>query len=375
MKKVLVASDSFKGTLSSMKIAEIFSEVAKKGQFDVEVRGVGIADGGEGTLSAIFSSGGYKKIQKECNNPLFEKTTAFYAMKGDTAVIETAEASGLTLIEYRDGNALRTTTYGTGELIFDAVNRGAKKIFLCLGGSATNDGGIGALSALGFKFSDKYGEEIIPIGENLGKITSVDQSGAAYLKGIEFILVSDVDNPLLGEFGATRFFGEQKGAVGVAADILETGMKSFAAVTEKATGIRLNDLKCAGAAGGLGGGFIAYLGAKASSGINAVLDLIDFDEKLTGVDAVVTGEGRIDEQSLHGKAVFGVCERAKKAGADVYAIAGYTVLCEEEIQKGGIKHVETLLSYAKTVEDSIKNAAHYAEKAAEKLLKIITGDC
>lgn len=372
MKKILVSSDSFKGTLASPKIADVFAQTAKRKGFDVEVKGVGIADGGEGTLSAILSCGKYERITAECHNPLFEKITASYALSGDTAIVETAEASGLTLIEYKDGNALHATTYGTGELILDAIKRGAKKIFLCLGGSATNDGGIGALSALGFVFLDKYGKEVKPVGESLDKIADVDLSKTTYLSDKEFVLVSDVDNPLTGEFGATRFFGKQKGAVGSFADALENGMLNYAFVTEKITGVRLEDMKCAGAAGGLSGGFIAYLNAKPRSGIDCLLDLIGYDEKLDGIDAVITGEGRIDEQSLHGKAVFGVCERAKKKGIDVYAIAGYTTLSDEETKNGGIKHVETLLSYAESVDDSIKNAPLYAEKAAEKLLEIIS---
>ncbi len=374
MKRILIASDSFKGTLTSVQIADIFANVAQKKGFAVEISGAGIADGGEGTLDAVLSCGKFEKIEKECCNPFFEKITACYAISGDTAVVETAQASGLTLIEYKDGNALYTTTYGTGELIADAIKNGAKKIFLCIGGSATNDGGIGALSALGFNFLDADGNVLKPIGKNLAKIADIDKNGTDYLKGIEFVLVSDVDNPLVGDEGATRFFGKQKGAVEVAADILENGMLNYADVTAKITGVRLHDKKCAGAAGGLGGGVIAYLNAKPQKGIDCILDLIGFDEKLLGTDAVVTGEGRIDEQSLHGKAVFGVCERAKKANVDVYAIAGYTTLTDDDIKRGGIKRVESLLSYAKNVEDSIKNASEYAEKAAEKLLTVIAED-
>lgn len=371
MKKILIASDSFKGSLSSQRIAEIFADEAKRTSADVEVSGTPIADGGEGSLFAILSCGKFERIEKECCNPLFEKIKASYAMACDTAVVETAQASGLTLIEYKEGNALHTTTYGTGQLVLDAIKRGAKKIFLCLGGSATNDGGIGALAALGFAFKDADGNEVLPVGENLGKIVDVDTSVAKKYKDIEFVLISDVDNPLVGEEGATRFFGKQKGAVGEAADLLENGMLNFAAVTEKATGIRLNDKKGAGAAGGLGGAFIAYLNAKVRSGIDCILDLVGFDEKLAQADAVITGEGRLDEQSLHGKAVFGVCERAKKAKVDVYAVAGCTSLSEEEIKRVGIKRVETLSAYAKDIKDSIKNADSYMKTAARKLISII----
>lgn len=373
MKNVLIASDSFKGTLSSARIADIFEEVANENYPDIKILKTQIADGGEGSVSAVLASGLYSPHVVDCSNPIFEKVKAVYAMKNDVAVVEMAAASGLTLIEYKEGNALITSSYGTGEMVCAAIARGAKKVFLCVGGSATNDGGIGALSAMGFRFLDKYGNELKPIGQNLCAIEKVDTSVRNRYADIEFILVCDVDNPLLGKGGATLYYGKQKGASGACAEILESGMKNFAKVTLEATGADVAYKKGAGAAGGMAAGFMAYLGAKTQSGIESILDLIGFDDMLKRADAVVTGEGRLDKQSLHGKAVCGVCKRAKERKIDTYAICGYTTLKSSEYTKIGLKHIETLIENADSVDDSIKNSETYAKLAAKKLLDVIGG--
>lgn len=372
--KILIACDSFKGSLSSKRIIEIFKECAEKADFDAEIIGVQIADGGEGTLDAILSQGEYKTTEIECKNPLFEKIQAKYIYSDDTAVIEMATASGLTLIKYADGNAMKTTTYGTGELISDAVKRGAKHIYICIGGSATNDGGIGALAALGFKFLDRDGNILSPTGENLIKIAAVDKNHALNLDGIKLTVVADVKNPLIGKNGATYVYGKQKGAIGEFADMLEKGMKNYADITEKATGIRLHDRKSAGAAGGLGGGLIAYLGAEVESGIDCVLKIIGFDETLKNADAVITGEGNLDSQSLNGKAVFGVCKAAERIGVPVYIMAGGSEIDSESCAAIGIKGIATLIEDAESLDDAIKNAEYHGVNTAEKLLRIIAED-
>lgn len=371
MKTVLVACDSFKGTLTSEQIADVFQDIANSNNIDVKIKKTQIADGGEGTLSAVLSSGRFKRRDCDCMNPLFKPIRASYAACGDTAVVECAEASGITLIEYKDDNALYTTTFGTGEQIAHAIENGATHVYVCLGGSATNDGGIGALAALGFDFLDKNGNKILPIGKNLINIASVNTDKTENLNGVDFTLVCDVDNPLVGDEGATRFYGKQKGAIGESAALLEKGMTNFADITQKTVGVRLHDMKSAGAAGGLAGGLIAYLGARTQSGIECVLDLIGFDDLLDGVDVVVTGEGRIDEQSLHGKAVAGVCKRAQKKGIPVYAIAGYTDMSKDMLSQFGIAHVETLLEHSSSVQDSMAHAKEKAGEAALALLKMI----
>lgn len=374
IKSILVASDSFKGSLSSREIADIFVDVAKVGGYPFAVKGVEIADGGEGTLDAILASTDFEPISVECLNPLFEPIEATYAMCEDVAIVELAKSAGLTLIKYREGNAMRTTTYGVGQLIKDAISKGAKRIYLCVGGSATNDGGIGALSALGYEFWDENGNKLSPIGENLGKIASV-RKVSDIADGIEFTILADVDNPLVGKNGATYVYGKQKGATNEQLDLLECGMQNYADITEAYTGVRMQGMKGAGAAGGIAGGFMAYLNGKMQSGIESVLDIIHFSELVQKSDIVITGEGKIDEQSLCGKAVFGVYKRAKLHTKPVYVIAGDNRLSKEQYEKMGIKGVTTLACEAQSVDDSICNAKKYAKIAVEKLLKRIKEDC
>lgn len=369
---VLIASDSFKGSLSSLELANVFSECAKGLSGAVNVHAVAIADGGEGTLEALASSGDFHTVSVVCRDPLFRDVTANYVMDdGGRAIIEMAQASGLTLIPYEDGNAGLTTTFGTGQLIADALVKGAKQIFVSAGGSATNDGGMGALAALGYAFLDEDGRQVIPIGYNLERVASIETTHALDTSRVSFTILADVDNPLVGERGATRFYGRQKGAVGEIMDNLERGMQSYADVVERETGVRLHDMPHAGAAGGLAGGLIALLGAKVMSGIDAVLSLVDFADKLKNTDVVVTGEGRLDFQSAHGKAVSGVCREAHARDIPVYAIAGCSELSPEDAKLLDLKAIKTLREVATSSEDSIRNAASHAKTVAKLLLQEI----
>lgn len=373
--KIVIASDSFKGSLSSKRIGEIFATTAKEVSEEIEIIPIEIADGGEGTLDAVVDSGKFSYAYADSCNPLFEKITVSYGVCGKTAFVEMAKSSGLTLIPYKEGNALKTTTYGTGQTIAEAVRKGAEEVIVSVGGSATNDGGIGALSALGCKFFDCDGKEILPVGENLIKIKSVDTKNISKFGNIKFKVLTDVDNPLLGEFGATKFYGKQKGASGKNAEILEEGMINFAMVTEKATGVILDDMKGAGAAGGLAGGLVAYLGAEIKSGIETVLDVIGFEEKLNGATAVITGEGRIDDQSTHGKAISGVCGRAKKYGLPVYATVGCSRISKINADALGLREIYELSELAVDLEDSIRNAEKYVKIVAKNMLtKIYKGE-
>ena len=370
MPNILVCSDSFKGSLSSKEIGDIFATVAK--EYDgVNITSIPIADGGEGTLDAIYSSGEYIYKEIQCSNPLFQKITAKYLVNEDTAIIEMAQASGLTLIPYKDGNAGYTSSYGTGELILDAIKGGSKNIYITVGGSATNDGGIGALSALGYEFLDKDNIILKPIGFNLDKIAYINTENAIDTKGIKFTIIEDVDNPLVGERGATFFYGKQKGAVGDFALSLENGMINYANVIEKQLGVHLHDKSGAGAAGGIAAGLMAFLNAEIKSGINTVLDIVHFNENLKNIDAIVTGEGCIDRQSIHGKAISGVINRAKQFNIPVYIIAGGSKLDFDELKDIGISGIVLLSSIAKSVEDSMQNAYKYALDAANVLIALI----
>lgn len=366
---ILVCSDSFKGSLSSKDIIDIY-EVESRNEENVKITGVEIADGGEGTLDAISKFGKYEWKEIECFNPLFEKITAKYLLSQDVAIIEMAQASGITLIPYKDGNAAKTTTFGTGELILDAIRNGAKHIFITVGGSATNDGGIGALSALGYEFLDKEGHALEPIGESLIKIKDIDTSKAINTNGIKFTVVADVENKLLGEKGATYVYGPQKGAVGEIKEQLEEGMKNYNSVAKKVLDTDMSTLEHGGAAGGLAAGLMAFLNANVQSGIETILDLIDFDTLLNNADAVITGEGCLDEQSLQGKVVCGVTKRCVKKNVPVYVMAGITKIQGAD----GIKRIKTLREYARDSEDSILNAKIYARIVAKELIKEIVED-
>ena len=370
MPKILVSSDSFKGSLSSKQIGDIFKDVSKDYK-DVSITSIPIADGGEGTLDAIYSTRAYTFKEKECSNPLFSPITAKYLINENTAIIEMAQASGLTLIPYKDGNAAITSSYGTGELILDAIKSGCKNIYITVGGSATNDGGIGALSALGYEFLDKEGNKLKPIGDNLKNIVSIYTKNAVNTKGIKFTIIADVDNPLVGKRGATLFYGKQKGAVGDVAVSLEKGMVNYANVIEKQFGMRFHDKKGAGAAGGISTGLMAFLNAEIRSGIDTVLDLVNFNDYLKDTDAIVTGEGCIDAQSIHGKAISGVINRANIYNIPVYLIAGGSRLSERELKAIGIKGVSLLADKAKDLEDSMKNADKYAKECAKELIEKI----
>ncbi len=366
--KIVIASDSFKGSLSSQQIAEMVEKSAKSVFPNAEVVKTVIADGGEGTLNAIiFGSASFEVREITCKNPLFNDIKAQYAVKSEDAIIEMAQASGLTHVPYANGNAAITTSFGTGQLIKDAVLNGARNIFVAVGGSATNDGGIGALNALGFEFLDENGFPVIPIGANLNKIDSINRNNTDYLNGVKFTVLADVDNPFVGERGATRFFGKQKGAVGEVAEMLERGMVHFADIVERDLKVRLHNMPYTGAAGGLSGALMAFLHAEPKSGIDTLLKMTDFDKKISGADIIVTGEGRIDFQSAHGKAISGVCAHAKAKGVPVYAIVGSSKISDEDARSMGLDGVYTLLSDSIDVADAIQNAEIHLARVSEKL--------
>lgn len=367
MKKVVVAADSFKGSLDSKSIASAFCRAAEKSK-GVFVVGFGVSDGGEGSVAALAEGCGFKKRSAEVAGPNGDSVRAEYAVKNFAAAIETAAASGLTLIPYSEHNALITTTYGTGELVMRAIKEGAREILLFAGGSATNDGGAGALSAMGFRFLDGNGAEFLPTGGTLQNISSVKLPSDNSFSEVSFRVLSDVTNPLLGRFGATYVYGPQKGATKEDLEIMERGMENFCAVTKKATGVSLENLSGAGAAGGLSGGMAAYLGATIESGADYVLKLTGVLDEIKTADAVITGEGKIDSQTLSGKIVSKIAAAAKSFGVPLYGIAGTSELSEKELEDMGFSAVETLEKYASSREDSIVNAKKYLAMAAENLI-------
>ncbi len=324
MKKFVLIPDSFKGTITSSEVCEIIEEEILKKFSDSEINKIPVADGGEGSVDAFLDAVGGRKVFVEVAGPYFEKMEAFYGLidDGKCAVIEMAACSGLPLVEGRK-DPTKTTTYGVGELIVHAAGQGVEKIIIGLGGSCTNDGGTGCAAALGVRFLNRKEEEFIPVGGTLSEIKKIDLSGFnPVLKNIEFVTMCDIDNPLYGKQGAAYIFGPQKGANPEVVDFLDKNLKALAEVVEREIGFSEWDFKGAGAAGGMGYGMKVFLNSKIQMGIETVLDIVKFDEIIKDVDYVITGEGRLDYQSLRGKVVIGVARRARKQNVQVIAVVG-----------------------------------------------------
>lgn len=322
--KWILVPDSFKGTMSSRQVCGILREELQKRMPEAEILSLPVADGGEGSVDAFLEAVGGRRVYVPCTGPDGVPMEGFFGLLGDgtTAVVEMAAAAGLPLLEGRL-DVEGATTYGVGELILAAVEAGARKIIVGLGGSATNDGGCGCAAALGVRFLDETGAAFIPVGRTLGRIAHIDRTHlASALAGVELVTMCDIDNPLCGPTGAAAVFGPQKGADGPAVERLDRGLRHLAEVVRANLGVEILDLPGAGAAGGMGGGMAAFLGSRLQMGIDVVLDTADFDALLPGTRAVITGEGRIDGQSLRGKVVVGVARRAKKAGVPVIAVVG-----------------------------------------------------
>lgn len=322
MKKCVVVSDSFKGTVSSREICEIAQRVIPRHFPACEVVCIPVADGGEGTADCFIQAMGAQRVEVTVTNALGEKSAAAYARIGELAIIEMAAAAGLPQV-----GALRcpgtATTYGVGELIAHAAHSGCKRILLGLGGSATNDGGCGCAAALGVVFLDADGQSFVPVGDTLGRIARIDTAKAdELLRSVEITVMCDVTNPLYGPTGAAYVFAPQKGADAEKVKSLDAGLRHFGDVIRSQLGIDVSRMPGAGAAGGMGAGCVALLGGMIQSGIDAVLDVTGFDRQLEGADLVITGEGRIDSQSAGGKVISGVARRTKAKGIPLIAIAG-----------------------------------------------------
>lgn len=326
MKKFVLIPDSFKGTLSSKEICDIMENGIKKHFADTKIVSIPVADGGEGSVDCFLSALGGEKVILDCKGPYFEDITSFYGLinGGKTAVIEMAAAAGLPMVENNKNPAL-TTTYGVGELILDAAKRGVNEIIVGLGGSCTNDFGVGAAAACGIKFFDKDGKSFIPTGGTLKDVVSVDYSGkATILEGIKIITMCDIDNPPYGLNGAAHVFAPQKGADSAMVKMLDDGVKHICELLEKQTNydLDLTHLAGGGAAGAMGAGMVAFFCSQLKMGIDTVLDTVNFEKIISDADYIFTGEGKIDGQSLRGKVVIGVSRRAKEKGVPVIAVVG-----------------------------------------------------
>lgn len=371
--KFLFASDSFKGTLSSRRTAELLTRAAQEIFPGCECRCLEVADGGEGTTEAVLSAAGGRRMEAMVCGPLWERRKACYAaLDGRRAVMEMAAASGLPLVPAELRDPRNTTSYGTGELIRDALDKGFRDLSIAIGGSATNDGGIGCMRALGVRFLDEDGNELSGCGGDLIKIRSIDRSGMdPRLRDTHITVMCDVTNPLCGENGATRTFGKQKGGTPEILDELEAGMENYRELLRREFGIDMDEEPGAGAAGGLGAALLSFLRAELRSGIETVLDLIEFDKKLEGVSLVVTGEGRADWQSAFGKVMQGVGRRCLRQGVPAVAIVGSMGDGAEQIFDYGIESMITTVNGVMPLEEALERAEELYLGAARRLFRML----
>lgn len=323
--KIVIAPDSFKESLTALEVANAIEEGFKRVLPNAIYVKVPVADGGEGTVQAMVDACGGDIIKLPVSGPLGDEVEAFYGLLGDgrTAVIEMAAASGLHLVPFAKRNPLLTSSFGTGTLILNALNKGVKKIILGLGGSATNDGGVGMMTALGARFLTKDGQAVRNGGQGLSGIAHIDTAHLdSRLVDVHFEVACDVDNPLCGRKGASAVFGPQKGATPGMAEQLDSNLGHYANQLKLLSGKDVRDIEGAGAAGGMGAALLAFLSTRFRPGIEIVMETVGLQEKVAGASLVITGEGRIDSQTLHGKAPVGVARIAKAAGCKVIAIAG-----------------------------------------------------
>ena len=371
--KFLFASDSFKGSLSSQKTAELLSQAALEIFPDCECSHVEVADGGEGTTNAVLSAVSGKKIFLSAHGPLGELTDGYYgALDDKRAVMEMAAVSGLPLVPASLRDPRKTSSLGTGEMIADALSRGFRDISIAIGGSATNDGGMGCMRALGVKFLDADGHELIGCGADLARVRRLDTSGLnPLIKDTSFTVMCDVTNPLCGKNGATYTFGKQKGGTPEILDELEIGMQNYRDVLRSQFGIDMDAVSGARAAGGLGAALMVFLNGKLKSGIETVLDLVEFDKKLEGVSLVVTGEGSTDWQSVFGKVMQGVGVHCRRRHVPAVAIVGSMGKGAEDIFAHGIDSIITTVNGIMTLEEALERADELYLGAARRMFRMI----
>lgn len=371
MKKCIVISDSFKGTLSSLEICALARQSIPKFFPQCQVVTVPVADGGEGTVECFVEAIGAEPVSVPATGPYGEEITAAYARKGPLAVVEMACAAGLPMVG-EDKNPERTTTWGVGQVMRRAVEQGCTEILLGLGGSATNDGGCGCAAALGVRFLDREGREFVPTGETLGRVEAIDAAPAReLLKGAHITAMCDVDNPLCGPTGAAHIFGPQKGADAAMVERLDRGLAHLAEIVARDLGLPVAELPGAGAAGGMGGGCVAFLGAELKSGIACVLDTVGFDRLLEGADLVITGEGRIDSQSVRGKVISGIARHTSAQNIPLVALVGGI---GEDAGAGYDLGVTAMFSIDRSAQDFREYAdksALYYQRTLEDILRLI----
>ncbi|MFJ4342344.1 glycerate kinase [Streptomyces sp. NPDC088915] len=369
--RVLVAADKFKGSLTAVEVAQRVTAGLRRVVPDLEVETLPVADGGDGTVAAAVAAG-FERHEATVTGPVGEPVTAAFALRGTTAVVEMAEASGLQLLPAGEFAPLTATTYGSGELLRAALDAGATTVVFGVGGSATTDGGAGMLAALGARFLDASGEPVGPGGAALADLATADLTGLdPRFAEVDLILASDVDNPLTGPKGAPAVYGPQKGATPDDVRTLDAALAHYATVLEKAVGPKAAEAALAPGAGGAGGiGYGALiLGASFRPGIELMLEVLGFAPALERATLVITGEGSLDEQTLHGKAPAGVAAAARAAGKEVVAVCGRLALPAEALGRAGIRRAYPLTALEPDPAKSMANAGPLLEEAAADIAR------
>ncbi|MCL4165460.1 UNVERIFIED_CONTAM: hypothetical protein GTU68_040735, partial [Idotea baltica] len=360
--KIVLAPDKFKGSLTGMQFCAAVEEGIKEVIPNAEIIKLPLADGGDGILEVINFYLKGKFVEVEVNNPFFKPVTASYLFSKTTktAFIEMAEASGVKLLKPEELDCKNATTFGTGEMILDAINKGALKIILGIGGSATNDCGIGMATALGYRFLDKNNDELKPIGANLTQIISIDKTKVLPdLSVIKFNIACDVTNPLYGNDGAAYIYGSQKGASKADIEMLDKGLQSIAKIINSTFSIDVQSVKGAGAAGGMGIASKVFLNGDLKPGVELIKILANFDEQIKDADWIITGEGKLDNQTLSGKTIQGVITSAKEKHIKVAAFCGAIEINKKELESFGIDYADAVLNHSKNLDDAIKNGYSY----------------
>ncbi len=371
--KIVLAPDSFKGAASAVETANAMEKGILSVFPKAECVLLPMADGGEGTVETLVTATNGKFVKADVFDPLMRKIKAEYGILGDnqTAVIEMAAASGLPLLKEDERDPQKTSTFGTGELIKHGLDSGCRKFIIGIGGSATTDGGAGMASALGIKFLDSAGKRILPSGENLIRIQKIDFSGLVKeVRESSFLTACDVTNPLTGRDGAARVYGPQKGASPEAVEILEKNLIHFANVVRSETGVDNSTRPGTGAAGGLGFGLTVFLNAELTNGSELIKSAMDFDRKIKGADLILTGEGKIDKQTLYGKTIAGVAKSAKKYGIPCIALGGICDISADKASKIGITSIYCINPDLQMPEKAIKNTLFNLCETTERVIRV-----
>ncbi len=371
--KIILAPDKYKGSLTGLEFCNIVAPILMS-SINAEVIKTPLADGGDGTIEVVKYYLKGDLILTEVNNPIFKPVVAsyLYSESDKIAFIEMAEASGMKLLQSKDQNCMYTSTYGTGQLVLNAIDKGAQHIILGIGGSATNDCGIGMASALGYRFLDQNNTELKPIGSQLTLITKIDDSLVdKRLKNIKFQIACDVTNPLYGPHGAAHVYAKQKGATEDDISYLDFGLQNFSKILDHHFNIQTQKIKGAGAAGGMGAGTVAFLNGELLPGIDLIKQIADFDSKIKNANWIITGEGKLDDQTLSGKTLSGVLTSANHNKIKVAAFCGSIDLKPEELSKIGIAYSDSIIDKAKDLNDALVNTELYLKQITKQFADFI----